>query len=263
MVLHSGYEKVAHLYDLFDSKDNIDFFAEYGVRAGEVLDIGAGTGRIAIPMAERGARVWCVEPSPAMLREFRLKLKGKPDLSPRLTLIEADACGFRLGHVFPTAVMSGCFDHLMDEKERTKALANIAEHLEPGGRLVFDVFLGLMDDSPLKAAGEKKVSGKIYRRFLRRKVLPNRTIELLLVFETVEDGRLTERIEQTSSAAVIDRALVHHVLECAGFRVARELGGYGSAPYRDGDGILVVEAVKCLPGSPQTGTSGLNPSRFV
>ncbi|MFX1249071.1 MAG: class I SAM-dependent methyltransferase, partial [Promethearchaeota archaeon] len=61
-----GYEKAAHLYDLFDTKKNIDFFYQYGKEAGKILDIGAGTGRIAIPLALKGIKVVCIEPSPAM-----------------------------------------------------------------------------------------------------------------------------------------------------------------------------------------------------
>ena len=46
----SGYEKVAHLYDLFDRKENVEFFFHYASAAGEILDVGAGTGRITIPL---------------------------------------------------------------------------------------------------------------------------------------------------------------------------------------------------------------------
>jgi SAM-dependent methyltransferase len=74
-----GYERVAHLYDLFDTKENVDFFHHYAAQVEEILDIGAGTGRIAIPLAERGARVVCVEPSPAMRAQFLAKLSSRPE----------------------------------------------------------------------------------------------------------------------------------------------------------------------------------------
>lgn len=38
----SGYEKSAHLHDLFDQKENIDFFYHYADTAGDILDVGAG-----------------------------------------------------------------------------------------------------------------------------------------------------------------------------------------------------------------------------
>jgi hypothetical protein len=41
-----GYDRVAHLYDIFDRKDNLGFFTEYGLRAGQVIGVGAGPGEV-------------------------------------------------------------------------------------------------------------------------------------------------------------------------------------------------------------------------
>ena len=95
----SGYERTAHLYDLFDDKENAGFFGHYAQRAGEILDVGAGTGRIAIALAEQGNSLVCVEPSPAMRSEFRRKLVQRPDLQHRIALVPGDAASFRLESV--------------------------------------------------------------------------------------------------------------------------------------------------------------------
>ncbi|UCE12404.1 MAG: class I SAM-dependent methyltransferase, partial [Candidatus Heimdallarchaeota archaeon] len=87
MVIDKGYEKAAHLYDLFDTKENISFFHHFGKEAGVILDIGAGTGRIAIPLANRGVKVVCIEPSPAMRNEFLKKLENQSHLSDLITFI--------------------------------------------------------------------------------------------------------------------------------------------------------------------------------
>jgi ubiquinone/menaquinone biosynthesis C-methylase UbiE len=244
MCAYDCYAKAAHLYDIFDTKENIDLFLGYAAENGAILDVGAGTGRIAVPMAERGSRVWCVEPSRAMLREFRRKLAGMDtSVSGRITLIEGDAAGFRAGRAFPAAFMSGSFDHFLSEEERLKGLTNIARHLEPGGKLIFDVGLGHMTDSPLKPAGEKTVGETTFRRFVGRRIVPGRRLEYLLVFEVVEGGTIRERIEQQSFAGIVDRPTIHRVLEATGFTISNEFGGYRAEPYREGDGILVVEAV--------------------
>lgn len=85
------YEASAHLYDLFDTKHNIPFFLHYGRTAGEIFDIGSGTGRIDIPLAEEGVRVFCVEPSRAMRAVFNERLSKRRDLSERIELIQGDA----------------------------------------------------------------------------------------------------------------------------------------------------------------------------
>jgi SAM-dependent methyltransferase len=159
-----SYKKSAHLYDLFDQKDNIEFFYHYASRAERALDVGAGTGRIAIPLAERGLEICCVEPSPAMRTEFEKKLTARPDLLDKIQLIPADAASFEVNMLFPVAFLSGCFDHFVNQEQRRASLENIHRHLTLGGVLVFDVFLGLMNDKPLSPAGEVIVGDKTIRR---------------------------------------------------------------------------------------------------
>jgi SAM-dependent methyltransferase len=239
-----GYERSAHLYDLFDEKENVDFFAHYAARAGEILDVGAGTGRIAIPLAERGIYVVCVEPSRAMLAQFEKKLDRRPDLGDRITLVHDDAASFHLERTFTAAFLSGVFDHFLDRAERLASLQNVARHLELGGTLVFDVFLGLMGDSPLVPAGRVRRGECEYRRFVGRRRAPGHRVQVKLVFEVRQNGELVERIEQASVAGIIDRDHVHDLLALAGFSLRREFSDYDFTPYRPGDDLLIVDAVR-------------------
>ena len=240
----AGYEKCAHLYDLFDAEENIQLFLHYGSEAGEILDIGAGTGRIAILLAEKGVKIFCVEPSPAMRRQFEKKLKRRPELAKNIHLTAGDASSFSFERTFPAVMLSGCFDHFLDDDERLSSLLNIVRHLNPRGKLVFDVGLGYMKDSPLSPAGSVTRGNKEYRRFVGSKLLPKDRMEWLLVFEIYESGKLLERIEQLSSAGVIGRPKLHRLLKKAGFEVAREFGDYDFKTFEEGDKILVIEAVK-------------------
>jgi SAM-dependent methyltransferase len=239
-----GYEKCAHLYDLFAIKENIAFFLHYGLKAGEILDIGAGTGRIAIPLAKKGVKVFCVEPSPAMREQFEKKLSTLPKLAKNVQLIAGDAKSFKFNRTFPVAILSGIFDHFLNDKERLASLRNIAQHLEPGGKLVFDVGLGYMKDSPLSSAGKVTCGDKEFRRFVGSKLLPNETIDWLLVFEVYQSGKLIEKIEQHSSAGIIDRPKLHRLLKETGFEIKREFGSYDFKEYKKGDLLLIVEAVR-------------------
>jgi SAM-dependent methyltransferase len=249
MAQNVGYEKSAHLYDLFDTKPNIGFFGRYVETAGEILDVGAGTGRIAIPLARRGIRVYCVEPSPAMRRAFESKLQAAPDLRQHITLAAGDAQSFALERTFPVACLSGSFDHLLDDQERLAALRNVGRHLVPGGRLVFDVFLGLMRDSPLTEAGVARVGGRVIRRFVGGRVLPKGRRETRLVFEVYEEGALVERIEERSLVGITTRDAILRLLATTGFTVRREWGSYDQKPFVEEDPLLIVEAVRGQPSS--------------
>jgi SAM-dependent methyltransferase len=236
-----GYEKVAHLYDLFDQKENISFFSHYATQAGEILDIGAGTGRIAIPIAEQDVVVTCVEPSPAMRREFQHKLSQHPHLQDRVTLLAGDAQSFNVGRQFPAAFLSGSFDHFLDDDERRIALINIGRHLTTHGVLVFDIFLSLMKETPLSPAGIVRNGEREYRRFMASRSLPGDMQETKLVFETYHRGKLIERVEDCGLVGVIDRARVHLLLEETGFVVRAEFGDYQFSAFQDGE-LMIIEA---------------------
>jgi SAM-dependent methyltransferase len=244
-----SYGKSAHLYDLFDDKENIELFNHYASLAGEMLDVGAGTGRIAIPLAERGARLWCVEPSRAMRRQFEGKLALRPDLAGRIELYAGDARSFKLGRTFPAAMLSGTFDHFLDDEERVASLANVADHLSPDGVLVFDVFLGLMRDAPLAPAGEVTVGRRVIRRSVGTRRFDDR-MEVTLVYEVSdpsdENGQryLAERIEERGWVGITTREGVRRALDGAGLELRQESGGYDRAPYQAGDSLLIIEALK-------------------
>lgn len=239
-----GYEKAAHLYDLFDTKENIEFFYHYASEAGEILDIGAGTGRIAIPLAERGVKVVCIEPSPAMRRQFEKRLTQRPELSKNIELIAGDAMSFDLNRTFPAAFLSGTFDHFLNDEERLTSLKNIGKHLKPNGKLIFDVFIGLMKDSPLSPAGKVTRGDTEHRRFVGDRILPDERMEVLLVFETYKSGKLIERIDERSIVGIIHRQQLHQLLEKSGFEVKKEFGNYDFSNYKEGDSLLIIEAVK-------------------
>jgi hypothetical protein len=140
--------------------------------------------------------------------------------------------------------MSGSFDHLPNDDERLKALSNIARHLEPGGRLVFEVWVGLMKDDPGSWAGEIKVGDTTYKRRVGRKVMPDGSVDVELVFDVFRDGKLIDRIEQHSGVGISTRETIHRLLEQAGFRIKGEYGDYAFTPYREGASILLLDTIR-------------------
>lgn len=179
-----------------------------------------------------------------MRREFETKLAQQPDSSAHIYLLPGEASSFSLDRTFSVAFLSGSFDHFLDDAERISSLVNIAGHLDRKGTLVFDVFLGLMGDSPLSPAGRVEVGCREYRRFAGGKVLPSHRKETHLVFETYEHSKLIERIEEISLVGITSRPAIHRVLADSGFAVRKEWSDYDFKPYQEGDSLLIVEAVK-------------------
>jgi SAM-dependent methyltransferase len=242
MPLDRGYEKTARFFDLFAGEDDIEFYCGYAEGVREILDIGAGTGRVAIPLAERGAKVVCVEPSPAMLAVFREKLSGNPDAA-NVTLIDDFAASFDLGRTVPAAFMARGFDGFLDDEEKRESVANIAGHIEPGGVFVFDVWLGY-EEWPLRLSDTVVRGDREYRMYDSCKIVDGKTMEFDAVCEVYEAGELVERVEQKGWGSCSTRAGVRGLLDATGFKIRREFGGFDGKFYEEGDEVLVVEAAK-------------------
>jgi SAM-dependent methyltransferase len=138
---HFG-ERVAERYDessadMFDPavvEPVVDFLVELA-GDGRALELGIGTGRIALPLAQRGLRVHGIDLSEAMVA----RLRAKPG---------AEQIGVTIGD-FATTAVEGTFSlayvvfntimNLTTQDEQVACFKNVAAHLEPGGCFVVEV----------------------------------------------------------------------------------------------------------------------------
>ena len=106
---------------------------------GQVLELGVGTGRLALPVAAMGFDVTGLDASPAMLDVLR----AKPG-ADRLTLIEGDmADPVGLDNASFSVVLIGfnTLFNLTTESAQAACIGHIARLLEPGGRFVMEAFV--------------------------------------------------------------------------------------------------------------------------
>jgi SAM-dependent methyltransferase len=115
---------------------------------GPVLDIGCGTGRVALHLAGRGHELTAVDVDPAFVDELARRARGH---EPRIDCVVADARSLELGRRFALAIAPMQVVQLLGGPAgRAKLLARVRDHLEPGALFaaaVADPFEGL-------AAGE-------------------------------------------------------------------------------------------------------------
>jgi SAM-dependent methyltransferase len=145
----SIYDAIADLYDPWSRAvvEDVSFYVEEALaNGGPIVELGVGTGRIAVPTALAGVAVIGVDSSEGMLAvcrqraeeagvadllDLRLGDLRTPPVTERVRLV---TCPFR-------ALL-----HLHSDEERLEALAAVRGLLEPGGRFVFDVFAPSRED---------------------------------------------------------------------------------------------------------------------
>ena len=228
----SPYDPIARLYDPWSLSvtEDVDFYVGEARRAGgPVVELGVGTGRIAIPTAAAGIRVIGIDSSRGMLDVLaeRAELAGvaerldlrvgdlrSPPVTERVRLV---TCPFR------------SYLHLRTDADRLDALRAAHGLLVPGGRLVFDVFAPGADDV-----------AETHGRWLERE--PG--IFERAVWDT--DARtltLTVRDANTSSTmtlAWISQAEWQRLLAGARFELEACYGWFDRKPYRGGEDMVWI-----------------------
>lgn len=105
--------------------------------AGRVLELGAGSGRLAIPLARGGLEVTALDRSPAMLARGRANAAAA---GVDVTWVEADMTSFELGQRFEAIVLAlNTLLHLHTRAEHAALFAAVRRHLAPRGVLAFSV----------------------------------------------------------------------------------------------------------------------------
>ena len=143
-VIAAGYDESSA--DMFDPEvlgPAVDFLAELAGK-GRALELGIGTGRVALPLAERGVLVHGIELSNAMASKLREKPGG-------------DAIDVTIGD-FATTTVEGSFAlvylvyntimNVTTQDGQVAVFRNAAEHLEPGGRFVIEVMVPQLQRLP-------------------------------------------------------------------------------------------------------------------
>lgn len=137
------YEDAAY-YDLAYKRrrDDVKFYVDVAKTYGSpVLELGVGTGRVALALAAAGMSVIGIDPSQNMLDHAETKrLKLPLAARANLTLKLADARKLRLKKRFPLVTAPfNVFMHLYSRDDLERAFRTVHGHLAPRGRFVFDV----------------------------------------------------------------------------------------------------------------------------
>jgi SAM-dependent methyltransferase len=144
MPVNAFDERIAASYDVvyadkFDPAEVgpiVDVLAELA-GGGAALELGIGTGRVALPLSRLGIRVHGIELSSAMVD----RLRAKPG-AEHTTVTVGDFAATRVDGRFRVAyLVANTIMNLTTQAEQVDCFRNVAEHLEPGGCFVVEVIV--------------------------------------------------------------------------------------------------------------------------
>jgi ubiquinone/menaquinone biosynthesis C-methylase UbiE len=236
---------------------DVNFYREIAAtHGGPILELGCGTGRITMPLAESGQRITGMDISRKMLeRAERKRAALNAEQRERVRLVQGDMTRFDLSEQFPLIVIPfRPFQHLMAVDEQLRCLACVRRHLATGGRLILDFFqtdaARMHDPAFLEEhfVAEYEIAGG-------RKV---RLTERISAFHRAEQRNDVEMAFAVTDAAgrqhrsvfaftfrYFFRYEVEHLLARSGFRVTELFGDFDRSALQDDspEMIFVAEGI--------------------
>ncbi len=131
-------------YDLQngDYEDDIPFYVKMAeTYGGPILELACGTGRIAIPLAQKGFQVVGLDAVPSMLEQAKKKSQGLD-----IEWIDGDARDFELHKIFGLILFPfNSLAHLHDLESIAGCFTCVRKHLKADGRFIIDMFSPRLD----------------------------------------------------------------------------------------------------------------------
>lgn len=244
--MRSPYDTLAHYYDLVHKTlvDDLAFVADMARSSGgAVLELGCGTGRLALHLAAQGHDVIGVDNSVEMLSIAQAKLDGQPEaVRKRINLVEADMVSYDIPCLVNLIIVSyNTFLHLLPS-DRHRTLSRVRQSLARSGVLVLDLPNPLeltagIDEGVcvLERVLEEPSSGDTLMQFsVSRLFAAEQRLSVTWIFDRVAaaDGGIHRLVSQFDYHYLFPHE-VAILLENAGLKLDGLYGDYERRMYRE------------------------------
>jgi SAM-dependent methyltransferase len=211
-------------------------------RGPRVLELGSGTGRVAIALAQAGLDVVGVELSGPMLDQARAKLRMvAPEVGARVRFVRGDMTTVALAETFHTVLIPArAFAFLLTATAQQACLARTWSWLRPGGTLVIDLFDPRLDLClPGTVSGGRTETGvhPVTGRTVRAEIVSRTNDAVAQVLrehwrftEFDSNGRLTRTSGEELTLRWTYRYEMRHLLALAGFVDIGEQSDFSGSP---------------------------------
>lgn len=243
-------ERLAALYDLWleprHSGHDVDWVRGLAGRVdGPILELGCGSGRVAVPLAQDGRDVTGLDYSAAMLERARARAAAA---GAELRLVEGDMRDFTLDRTYALVlIVFNAFLQLAPD-DRLACLARVREHLAPRGRFALHVFQPDPANIASRDRGlveEARLTDPTTERSVTVFSSASATVDRTTVtwrFDEIAPDHVVRRYERTVTLHYLYRRELELLLEAAGFAIETLHGDFDGSPADERSPHLVAVA---------------------
>jgi SAM-dependent methyltransferase len=254
------HPKEYDLEHLGDSED-VDFYVSLvrRLRPQKVLELGCGTGRITLPMAEQGAQlafdVTGLDSQAEMLESAKKRqLEAPPEVRERVRLIHGDMRTWKSESAFDLIVVPGSsISHLLTLQDQLAVWNQCRRNLRPSGRFLVEITmpnLTIFADSfnvPPRALVEIDVDKwdesegvRLIRRKTSRYLSHEQCAQTRFLYEKYQCGRVVDGYIDDFAGHVFFPRELQLLFIHTGFKVEQTLGDYRGGPFKANSPMIIM-----------------------
>ena len=214
--------------------DETYFLNQIDKFGGKILEIGVGTGRLFSQALKNGADIYGLDVNGAMIEKAKEKIA--PEHHHRLCV--QDAVTMQLPYRFALILAPfRVFSHVIDVEDQIRCLNRIHEHLEPGGRFIFDLYvpdLGILMNGireQIDFDGEYEKGKRLVRTVSSNSDMAGQTSNVHMKFEWDEEGK-TRGAEWSFLMRFFFRYELEHLVRLSKLKLEAVYGDYQENPVR-------------------------------
>lgn len=247
-----SFETVARYYDeAYRAKpelQDVAMYKDFALRfGGPILEVGCGTGRVLVPVAQTGLEIDGIDLSEPMLSVLREKL-SKENIKSQVQ--HADMRSFALEKRYKLITIPfRSMQHMISSDDKLNALMIAKEHLSHNGRLIFDVAFPKYEALTLNFGQEYLDSewkselegGKTTRMFFRRDGYRKKDQVMLgtLLFRVYDNEKVIKEEQQSLEMHFFSLPELEGYFKASGLKIEHTYGSYDLKPLEENSSQMI------------------------
>ena len=248
------YEQIADFYDI-ETGDKIDDLQLYSLLAEQygdpILDVGCGTGRVLLHLAQEGYTVHGMDNSSAMLERLSAKLQPFPHLQQNLTYSQADIFDWEPPEKYALTLLTyNALMHFPQQQQQLDLLQVMHRATAPDGLLVIDlpeaggIFATpdgdslIMERTFLHPETGELVMLQSYSELDRT----SQMMHVRWIYDVIQEDQTVKRFIVPHSMRYFFLPEMQLLLHQSGFQIVDVFGDTDESPFEDGCERMIIYA---------------------